>query len=650
MDERPRSAETSIEPDRSPLSIQEIVVLAVALGLAAGFVEVLAVVVNQKVKNSYLMISSHYIWMIPLANLIESLFVSIFMIILSRVFPRISPRFVAFTLIAAAILNPLQIFPIRLYATILVAAGISARLVAWIHPRRVRFGAFVADSTWRLIGLLMITIAYSFGVDAWERTLETFRAPPGEGAPNVLLIVMDTVRAKELSLYGYDRDTTPNLKKLAERGVVFDRAFASAPWTAPSHASMFTGEIASRCFPGFRSRLDRSIPTIAESTRSLGYRTAGFVANLTFCSRETGLNRGFSHYEDYPISLMETMRCSLLFRHLCRYAHFHFGAYDLSQSPVARKNRGPFGFDYRYADQVNASFLSWVDRGSRPFFAFLNYFDAHLAYLPPPDRPSRFLKTPLESTDIDDLMSWWDADKSKLTKRQYQLNRDGYDECIASIDDAIGRLIDELDRRGLMEKTVVIIASDHGEHFGERELFGHACSLYTQETLVPLLIIDRRIAARGLRVRDPVGLRDIARTIADLTGSPDRPSFPGRSLVPYWKEDPGSRSNDAPPIMIELSGPPDELANQGRSPIVIHKKLSSIIVNKYQYILGEDGVEELYDLDLDIENERDLAPNEVSKPRLAEMRAILDRERANPRATVGKFGDSRAIARRRETE
>ena len=629
MDEKHQTSATSAAPDRRPLSIKEIVVIAVWLGLAAGFVEVLAVVVNQKIKHSYLMISSHFLWMVPLANLVESILLGLFMIILSCIIKNVSPRFVAWTMATAAILNPLQIFPIRLYATILLAAGIAARLVAWSFLRRDRSSRFVFDSTFRLIGLLLISVAYSFGVDAWDETLDALRTHPRAGSPNVLLIVMDTVRAKELSLYGYERDTTPNLNKLAARGVVFERAFASAPWTAPSHASMFTGEIASRCFAGFRSRLDRSIPTIAETTRALGYRTAGFVANLTFCARETGLNRGFSHYEDYPISFLETMRCSLLFRHLCRYAHFHFGCYDLSQSPAARKNRGPFGFDYRYADRVNASFLSWVDRGgSRPFFAFLNYFDAHLAYLPPPGSPRRFLKTPLNSADIDALFNWWDVDKTKLTKHQYQINRDCYDECVASIDDAIGRLIDNLDRRGILDKTVVMIASDHGEHFGERELYGHACSLYTQETLVPLLIIDPRISGTGKRVGDPIGLRDIPRTIAELTGAAERVRFRGRSLVPFWNDDRERRAVVAgAPIVIELSGPPDELANQGRSPIVIHNKLSSLVLNNYQYILGEDGVEELYDLKTDIENTRDLAAIAGSKPRLAEMRAILERER-----------------------
>ena len=129
-------------------------------------------------------------------------------------------------------------------------------------------------------------------------------------AANVILIVLDTVRAESLSLYGYHRDTTPNLTRLAARGVRFDRAFATAPWTAPSHASMFTGRWCHELSVGWNRPLDGTSPTLAEFLGARGYATAGFVANTTYCSYETGLDRGFAHYEDYDVTLHAVLLCS----------------------------------------------------------------------------------------------------------------------------------------------------------------------------------------------------------------------------------------------------------------------------------------------------------------------------------------------------
>src|SRR5262249_1413595 len=128
------------------------------------------------------------------------------------------------------------------------------------------------------------------------------RPAPPRGAKNVLLIVLDTVRAQSLSLYGYSRDTTPNLRRIAARGVRFDQALSTAPWTAPSHASMFTGRWPHELSIGWSRPLDATHPTLAEFLSARGYKTAGFVANTTYCSYETGLDRGFARYDDYDVT------------------------------------------------------------------------------------------------------------------------------------------------------------------------------------------------------------------------------------------------------------------------------------------------------------------------------------------------------------
>ena len=124
---------------------------------------------------------------------------------------------------------------------------------------------------------------------------------PPAGSPNVLLIVLDTVRADHLSLYGYPRPTTPNLERLARRGIRFDQARAAAPWTLASHANMFTGRWPHELAVEWMRPLRGDVPTLAEYLGSLGYATAGFAGNTFYCSYDSGLDRGFTHYEDYVL-------------------------------------------------------------------------------------------------------------------------------------------------------------------------------------------------------------------------------------------------------------------------------------------------------------------------------------------------------------
>ncbi len=153
-------------------------------------------------------------------------------------------------------------------------------------------------------GLLIVVLVLAisvFGRDWLKERRESSRPPPGSDAPNVLLIVLDTVRADRLSLYGYERSTTPNLKRLARQGIRFDAVRATAPWTLPSHASFFTGRWPHELGTRWGTPLDEAFPTLAEYLGANGYATAGFIGNRFLCSYETGLDRGFTHYEDYVL-------------------------------------------------------------------------------------------------------------------------------------------------------------------------------------------------------------------------------------------------------------------------------------------------------------------------------------------------------------
>ena len=270
---------------------------------------------------------------------------------------------------------------------------------------------------------------------AEHRALARLPTPPA-GAPNVLFIVLDTVRAESLSLYGYGRETSPHLARLAARGVRFDQARAAASWTLPSHASMFTARWPHELSARIDRPLDATFPTLAEYLRDRGYATAGFIANTFFCNSWYGLGRGFVHYEDMALTPLEVLRSSGLGRRLVKGA----GALP--------RNRPGAYFQRKDAPTVNDEVLTWIDRRprDRPFFAFLNYFDAHDPYLSPVEPARGFGLRPVTRADHATLQDWHTRDKKTLTPRDVELARDCYDDCIAYLDEQLGKLVDFVNR------------------------------------------------------------------------------------------------------------------------------------------------------------------------------------------------------------
>lgn len=157
--------------------------------------------------------------------------------------------------------------------------------------------------TWPAVCAVVLTaFAFRGAAALKEHRAVAGLVPPATHAPNVLIIVMDAVRAPNLSAYGYARRTTPKLERFAERSVRFERAIVTAPWTLPSHASMFTGRYPHEMSADWEVPLDATDPTLAEVLRDRGYITAGFVANYIYGQPEFGLSRGFVHYESRQIN------------------------------------------------------------------------------------------------------------------------------------------------------------------------------------------------------------------------------------------------------------------------------------------------------------------------------------------------------------
>ncbi len=563
--------------------------------------------------------SRNFPWMFPLAGLLIAWVPGVALALASFWKPwrgRDGAAPVIFALAFPTVLGLLFRMPIYTAVCLLLAAALAFRGAGFLAGHRDGFGRVVRRTLPALVGIWALAgLGCLLGVG---RSSTPVPPAPAHGGPDVLLIVLDTVRAGSLSLHGYGRATSPNLERFAARGVRFDLAFSTAPWTAPSHAGMFTGRAAGDLSVGWDRPLDRSSPTLAEFLAGRGYSTAGFVANTTYCSYETGLDRGFAHYEDYDVTARSVLLCSAAVQ---RAAGF------LEKHPLPGLGGAGAMGHRKDADRINRDVLGWLDSrpGDRPFFAFLNYYDAHHPYLAPGPAPGPPIGRGAESPgDVRMLRGWWAADKLRLPGRDLELARDSYDRCIAYLDDRVGRLLDDLDRRGVLAHTLVVITSDHGEHLGERQLYGHGTSLYRPELHVPLVILPPGGTAGRPVVAEPVSLRDLPATVAALV-APGAPSpFPGRSLAERWTPGPDPSRPDAEPVRSEVAAAPEDDPNRGRSP-ARRGPMTSLVAWGHHYVRNGDGREELFDLAADPGEARDLAPAPASAPTLGRFRAHLRR-------------------------
>ncbi len=200
---------------------------------------------------------------------------------------------------------------------------------------------------------------------------------------------------------------------------------------------------------------------------------------------------------------------------------------------------------------MNDEFLDWLDDNTdRPFFAFLNYFDAHSPYLPPPPYDAAFAPKPKDR--------WpYKTEGVALTPSQLQAEIDAYDGAIAYVDDRFGRLLQELERRGQLRNTLVIVTSDHGEEFGEHGVFRHGNSLYDQSLHVPLLMSLAGRIPEGGRISAWVSTRDVGATVQQMAGLLNGPILAGSSLERFWQAH-GDTSQPQPIIasVSEATGHP----------------------------------------------------------------------------------------------
>ncbi|WP_299237452.1 sulfatase [Natronomonas sp.] len=359
---------------------------------------------------------------------------------------------------------------------------------------------------------------------------------PRQGGRNVLFVVLDTVRKDHLTPYGHDRPTTPTLEAFAEEAVVYDNAVAQAPWTLPSHASMFTGRYPSDHGATQESpHLPEGATTLAEALSVAGYRSACYSSNA-WITPYTRLTAGFDDHDSFFEALPGTVpsAAAAVWRRLA----------DGRLRPLADRlvGLGNAVHERLAASETASRTPAVIDRtrafiadAEAPWFAFCNLMDAHLPYYPP--RPYREAFAPGVDPDaVCQNSKEYNAGARNVSEAEFDAIRRLYDAEISHADAELGRLFGWLRRTGRWDDTVVIVCADHGELHGEFGLYGHEFAVYDPLVAVPLFLKHPDLGAG--RVGRTVELLDLYDTVlesAAATGAADRvggrPFDPERSLL-----------------------------------------------------------------------------------------------------------------------
>jgi arylsulfatase A-like enzyme len=311
---------------------------------------------------------------------------------------------------------------------------------------------------------------------------------PNPKVPNVLLISLDTLRRDHLGLYGYHRDTSPNLDRLGAGGAVFENAVSPSAWTLPSHVSLMTS-----LYPvhhgvvTMHQRMDESTLTGAKLLRLLPFASKGLITH-TFVDAQYG---------------------------------FHFGFESFEHVPTHR------------AEDVTTEAINWLQgAGPAPFFLFLHYFDPHTPY----NAPEPFRE--MYDYDYRGDVAGTHSSLVEYAKRGHIPEKDLhrvialYDGEIRYLDDQLGRLFHFLKISGRWENTLLIVTSDHGEEFWDHQSFGHGATLYQEQVHVPLIIHYRDWFPNPVRIDQVVSTVDILPTVLDILDLPIPEGWDGRSLRP----------------------------------------------------------------------------------------------------------------------
>jgi arylsulfatase A-like enzyme len=429
----------------------------------------------------------------------------------------------------------------------------------------------------------------------------------GDDRPNVLFIVWDTTRADRMSLYGYEKPTTPFLDSwAAEEALVFENCASTANATIPSHGAIFTGLFPSEHGANTRfNLLDDRFETLAEIFRDGGYETYLFSANPHISSDEN-FTQGFDRAE-HPWDKKYTTKTDDILRRKTDPRELE------RRLPKTVHPKEKIHLRFKATGELAEKGLSdWLETrdGKGPFFAYLNYMEAHQPYIPAeearnlfmtPDQVERFL-----AIDYSPRTLWEHTFGLKGYKpEEIELTGLAYDACISELDDLFRILIAALEKSGNLDNTIVVLTSDHGEQIGEHHMLGHQYSLYEELLRVPLVLRVPGRVAPG-RNEDPVVNFDLFPTLLGLAGFVEA-HIPERRTVSLLKpQKDRMRVAECPADFdwpIKMIGK----FHNNWNPAPYRCRLTALRRQELKLIITSDGRSELYDLADDPAETKDLA-------------------------------------------
>ena len=610
-------SQNSLRPDqaRPALTFRVTAAMAIVVGVGAGILELALVGLKARMSSParYHFNARDALWSVPLVLAFMLFAVGTAVWGLNRITGRRIPaRASAWVMVSLGLWGALLRLPLDAWASLILALGLGLEVSRWVvhslaSPRRARIACAGA------IGLGGMLFGASTAKEHVAQSHSVRSLPTPSGKPlNVVILVWDTVRAPSMQAFGYPRENTPHLEQLASEGVRYRRALAPAPWTLPTHSTLFTGRWPWELNTQWSYRLDGRFPTLAEFLLRRGYQTVAFVGNTTSCSYETGLDRGFLEYRDYPLDFFRLAGRTFLGNWVGQ--HLVWRDHD--------RERKWLGLQSRDAKTVTDEFVGWLSnrRADRPFFAFLNLFDAHEPYTAPPQGAPRFGQAPRSRRDHRMLYNFLLLDKDRIATRDVMLARDCYDNNIAFLDLQLRRVTDALRARGLLDSTILVVTSDHGEAFGDHGIFGHANSLYLDELAVPLVIVAPGAPA-GRSVQEPVSLRDIPATLVDLLGYARESPFPGVSLVDSWSRPPNTPVGATPAISEYVNA--TALAPKDAATKQTTGMQMSLVAENWHYVRDGTGSEQVFHLPSDPREQSDLSTQSEGRRVLPGLRARL---------------------------
>lgn len=410
---------------------------------------------------------------------------------------------------------------------------------------------------------------------------------------NIIILLMDSVRAANLSCYGYQRATTPQIDAIAAEGTLYEQAISVGCWTLPVHTSLFTGLYPlNHNVTISKAALPSHVPTLAQQLKAQGYQTASF-SNNAYVSGITGLTQGFDRVEDLwqanNTRGIQRTKLSKLIKTLERRGKITKPLVQLlrfAQNRRAMMKRSKKTRDDG-AQQTNTKIQQWLSterNQEQPFFIFVNYMECHEPYRPPYPYNEKFLpkrfsaKRAAQVGSNQEIMQRLAAGQGQ---DEVEMLRALYDGELHYLDQQIGNLVQFLKSNNLLDDTMLVITADHGDCLGEHNQIGHRMALCEPLLHVPLIVRQPTYFHRNERVKTQVSLIDLYPTCLALAGAPVPAADPYNFHSLLDTPDP-SRSC----VFAENTAPRSLDSRVSRS----------VRTDRYKYIWNSTQTHELYDL------------------------------------------------------